>query len=696
MVLGLALLMAQQPALISLETGYGTAAEALAKVSAASGVTLQAQGEVAKEELLIAVSDVSLEDLRVRIAQALDASWTESGGVWILVRTPQDAALERERALTARAADIEKAVGPEGGSYQPLSDAEVATLKSAFERLMQQRSGSFDQGAWQTIQENQPGTRLGRSLAGQMGARTLAAIPLDTRVVFSMRPTRRQEGFPRGVTEAFAAFGRDSKRILDAVQGENYYTYGLRQAVSGQEFAVEVSRTMNGLEMSLLTVRAQEEGEENVPGRIEESPMFSSTSWVNEPPAPPKELTEPMIMEFDESLRKNLGGMFARAMSESPEGRKAAQDWLIAIGGMPERVILPIAVKAMSAGGRDVVLNPSSFSWVAPFQVVAMSGMSGGSQPTELPEKMDLRPMFGFPKMWIGDWMIDENWLLGRPYSREDDEAMQSDPQALVRLMSKADSLTLRDVARFAAESGSRSMNNENFLKAMFVGGLAEMTSLYQPENWHVMRLLGTLSNAEWDALMRSGSVPFVNVTGAQRRILEQILYSDLIGSSWPVDEEGKFSRWNGSWEQAEPTFVYANGLPQNISLRAASGSNPILSIGYRTEEGREVSTEGELSTVAYWMVMREKGYTEGIPEVLWVQPQNRRFEVIGVVFDGKWTRSTSISSAAGPSAGTGSRMSLAQLPADMKAELEKLLKQYREMELEPPGQEGGGGVAPP
>lgn len=696
MVLGLALLMAQQPALISLETGYGTAAEALAKVSAASGVTLQAQGEVAKEELLIAVSDVSLEDLRVRIAQALDASWTESGGAWVLTRTAQDAARERERAIGLRAADIERAMGPGGGSYQPLSDEDLANLKRAYERLMQDRSGRFDQGSWQTIQENQPATRFGRAVAGLMGARTLAEIPLDTRMVFSVRPTRRQESFPRGVMEAHAAFGRDSKRISDVVQEDNPYAYSLRQVADGQVFAVAVTRTMNGLEMSLLTERKPADGEPDSAGRIEQTPLFSSISWAGEPPSAPKELTEPMMMEFDDELRKGLGGMFTSQFSESSDSQKAARDWLFANGGMPERVILPIAVKAMSAGGRDVVMNPFSFSWVGPFQVVAMSGMSGGGEAALLPEKVDLRSMFGFPKMWSGDWVIEGNWLLGRPYSREDDESMQADPQALVRLMSKADSLSLRDVARFAMESGSRSMYNENFLKAMFVGGLAEMTSLYQPENWHVMRLLGTLSNAEWDALMRSGSVPFVNVTGAQRRILEQILYSDLIGSSWPVDEEGKFSRWSGSWEQAEPTSVYANGLPQNISLRAASGSNPILSIGYRTEEGREVSTEGELSTVAYWMVMREKGYTEGIPEVLWVQPQNRRFEVIGVVFDGKWTRSTSISSAAGPSAGTGSRMSLAQLPADMKAELEKLLKQYREMELEPPGQEGGGGVAPP
>jgi len=692
MWLGLALVLGQPLTVVSMETGYGTVGSALEKLSAVSGVALRAEGDVAREELLVSVSDVRLEDLRVRIAEATDASWTEVDGVWTLVRTAEDAARERNRAIASRMASLAKGVGAAAGMYEPMSDADVAAFLLTYERARTLRDEAGQRAAWSAVRNQEPLARLGRVLPALLGTREIARVPLNERRVFSLQPTRMQTEFPRGVREAHLAFLQDARRVYDSLPPDVQSRSLLARRGRGAEFEVEVRRSMNGTEISLLTDNLLPMGDGGFVPYLDRVNVFNSIPWEDEMPVVMPELTEPMVIRFDEGMRATLGEVLTVPGASQLDARQEMRRWLISVDAKPDRVILPLALKAMAAGGRDVVWSPISLAYFSVLMISMTSARGADGQSTGFPETVDLRPLFGYPEEWVGDWTVSGSWLVGRPASREDDRVLRADSRALLRLLQVEGAPTLRDVARFAAGSESDSPDNENLMAATFLAEIPQLTGLIRPETWPLLQLLGSLSDGEWAQLRERGRLSLENVSSARRRMLERTLYADLIGSDWPVDGRGKFSRAMNQSGRVEPTRQFAAGLPARLELRAQSGADDELMTLIRDERGQERRQAVDLSIVAYWMVMRERGQTTGIPQVVGFELMTQEFEVMGVVFDGKWTRTAATDFQRLNRPGV---LQMDELPEATRVRLEELIREYRTQDLSPP-RSGGGGVAPP
>lgn len=692
MTLSFGLVLALSPAVVTVQTGYGTVGSALEKVSAVSGVTLRAQGDVAREELLVSVSAVTLEDLRGRIAEATDATWTEAGGVWTLVRTAEDSARERNRAIASRMASLSKGVGAAAGEYVPMSNTDVAAFQLIYERARTLRDEAGQRAAWLAIRDLEPLARLGRALPGLLGTQEIARVPLNERRVFSLQPTRMQTEFPRGVREAHLAYLRDARRVFDSLPLDLQMNSSLARRGRGAEFEVEVRRSMNGTELSLLTDSALPTGDGDFTPYLDRVTVFNSIPWEDEMPAVMPELTEPMEMRFDEEMRTTLGGVLAEPGGSQFDARQGMRRWLVSVDAEPERVILPLALQAMASGGRDVVWSPMSLAYFSVLMIPMTSARGADGRPPGFPETVDLRPLFGYPEEWAGEWTVSGSWLVGRPASREDDRVLRADSRALLRLLQVEGTVTLRDLARFAAGSKSDSPDNENLLTATFLADIPQLAGLIRPETWPLLQLLGSLSDGEWAQLRELGRLSLENVSGARRRMLERTLYADLIGSDWPVDDRGEFSRAINRSGRVEPTRQFAAGLPARIEMRAQGGANDELMTQIRDERGQEGMRAVDLSTVAYWIVMRERGQTTGIPEVLGFELMTHEFEVMGVVFDGRWTRTAATDFQRLNRPGV---LQMDELPEATRVRLEELIWEYRTQDLSPP-RSGGGGVAPP
>lgn len=142
-----------------------------------------------------------VRELMDGIAEAVNASWVEVNGEWVLSRTKKHEDLDRMRETIYRQAAIARSLTLAKLS-EPFTELHALSLveqRKAYYAQDQEPKGGYE------LHMQSPVGRFGFRILDALGAKELAEIPAGRTVVFSSRPTPRQRALPAAVTTSLLA-----------------------------------------------------------------------------------------------------------------------------------------------------------------------------------------------------------------------------------------------------------------------------------------------------------------------------------------------------------------------------------------------------------------------------------------------------------------------------------------------------------
>lgn len=371
-----------------------------------------------------------------------------------------------------------------------------------------------------------------------------------------------------------------------------------------------------------------------------------------------------------------MHGIWGTSRSVELDESQADREWrrrasaVIESGGRPERALYERLGRGLLSAGRDVVLSPgqgfgqSLMNWTT-----AQDGT----------RRFDARTLFTPRIVSDTELRLEGDWILGRPLLRGMNEERRADAEALVEFLRAGRTVTLRDVARFTRESGATLRRNSNTQVLWAQIGMGGIHERLLTSDWTMLRLLGTLSETEWQEMERLGSVSMSASAPSRRLLLERLLYRDPIGRA-------------GETTRVEPTTVFGMGLPDVIRLSVREGIRERDMVGVNSAEGLSV-TEGGLALAAHWRVLRESYGRLDVGEPIWFQRVPHRMATVTLTFGDGFTRESEF--LLGRDFGVTPRYRLDGLTGAMREEYERAL-QMRRAEWEQRNRARGEGVAPP
>ena len=195
----------------------GTAKTVFEQLSKASGVSLIPGGQVASDPILVNVKDVTVDELRAKIAEALKGEWRKEGSGWVLHRGPNIEAAELRTEMATRVAQFKQNLATavaEQAQVKNFNDDEAKKLNAAQEKMKDEMGRQAGSGAirisgdFNSISRKTPAARAIASLPSARPPR--AACPAGWR----RRPGSRASGrLPRASrTGPVAARGRAAPR----------------------------------------------------------------------------------------------------------------------------------------------------------------------------------------------------------------------------------------------------------------------------------------------------------------------------------------------------------------------------------------------------------------------------------------------------------------------------------------------------
>gem|GEM_PF-4398959 len=168
----------------------------LAEISQATGVRHEAAENIRREIVLVHVVAVKPQDLRERLAKALNASWKTEGDGWRLYRSSEQARDEAVAEQSARRARLAQWIAESRVPAvfdAPKLASELASKLQAFQGARDRTRAEL-----RRFDADGPAGRLTRRALAAIGAAELARIPSWTTVVYATRPTPAERALPSG------------------------------------------------------------------------------------------------------------------------------------------------------------------------------------------------------------------------------------------------------------------------------------------------------------------------------------------------------------------------------------------------------------------------------------------------------------------------------------------------------------------
>ncbi len=189
-----------------------------------ANMRLVAGASVREDVVGIASPKRPVRELMDGIAEAVNATWTEKGGEWVLARTKDQESEDRKQEVEFRRKQIARTLS-QGNLKEPFTSLHAQSLA---ERRKAIYSGDQEFRQIQDLDRRSPVGRFGFRVLEAIGLEALADIPPNRTVVFSSRPTARQRRLLPNVASAlFAEFVKEQQMYADAAKKvEGYFPLG--------------------------------------------------------------------------------------------------------------------------------------------------------------------------------------------------------------------------------------------------------------------------------------------------------------------------------------------------------------------------------------------------------------------------------------------------------------------------------------
>jgi hypothetical protein len=307
---------------VSLSLPAMSVERSLAELSTKAGVPLVAAAPVRQEILILRLVKLPLCVAMDKIASATAAEWQKTPAGFQLVRTPEGVRKLQEQERAAEIERVRAALGKLSAiSDQPWNDEKAKGLANGLESLQRSYNPQHvPDGFWLRYEgalRQAPAGRAVRRMLPLLDPVELATLPVGERVVFSTQPTRVQrplKGDPGPVLESFYREQSIWASALERVPSESGNDAGItlisdadRSALSARPSKILVAATRYASDAGIALEAMIVASDGKIVGQ-------SSVALTESAPPSAVASTEPMPGETAIALSDDAAAMAARVL----------------------------------------------------------------------------------------------------------------------------------------------------------------------------------------------------------------------------------------------------------------------------------------------------------------------------------------------------------------------------------------------
>jgi hypothetical protein len=660
-------------------------------LSEEAGLSLSAHDSVREHVVLLHIRRGSVREAMDALAEATHARWFQQDGKHVLRRPAElQAQLEREelqlRAERVRAAIAELTPRIEGAFDEQAAKSLLQRLISMRQRISQSDGDWNAQGAYEALWQEGPMMRALLKLVKSIPPEELGSIRNPERRVYKVDPTKMQRPFGPGAREVLEQLATDlalwsritgSAEIPALNRGEivsdPLATRGSSLPQDLSRLAVIVTDGFGGQgPFCNLTIL---DGNEHVLAQLH-LPTFRRSTVFDLAYAPAAKTPQSRVALSQES--EALVQVIKRVMGQ-PDGSKVAQ---VDAGA----ILDPVAHDPISFLPQDVVMGLANDSesnvaaWIPDDQFAALAFLLLNRQLTLDEAEVAITADPGGLRL-----ERRSGWLIGRPSlpleairTAVGREALHSAIQSIRR----DGRMTLLNSATFAAAQP----RDDRGISFLYLSAFDNAyRSMLDANNRNVLRLYGSLTGPQREALEQGATQIFSTLQAPVRQVIHDLTYGSSLRNQEVIDANS-FGRRH---PVLEPTEFLPNGVPRDALLSIKKEERSIIVAFQRGEDGEHRAFRPmDANAIAYMVVQKESssGQPSASPEIDGFALGTQRVLRVRVTYSPvAWHEFPLIENWFMP----GSKPSpWKELPADIRTQIETMIEHYR-AQRQPPAKRG-------
>ncbi len=641
------------------------------------GVQMKPSGSVMKDFIIVRFDQVPVEEAMKRLADGINATWTQSNGVNYLTRTALQENNEKRDAKAAAAKLIQDWLDKRKVEGQVTIEGATKLIEDVLPTLKANPGGNFDQQAYERQRELEKGGPLSRYLTRilkEIGAQSLSDIEEGERVQYVIDPTPKQRKLPDG--EAFKQF-----TIENEIYKEALMRTGARERLNSEgsmysslihpymDYYGETKSTVLTVhrQRNMYSVRFEIVGH----GSVQESIQPDR----EKPEGMPKELLEQKGDYEPTQIERELGNVakviFGGRGDSVPVSAAAVGVLSDPVTNEPLTVFgSKWLIDSSKAMGKNLVGVMSDDCYLAGMFIVSQEKMGFGQFWTFLPQ------------MGTGyNVKIEDKWLTLYPKGPIEVRENRLDREEWKRAIARGApgrQATLEELASFAALSDDEMSVMIATLPAVFMGHGISMDQLQRDGNMQALRLFGRLTALQQKATRNGGAEMLLSrLPVGPLRAVDSLVNGQnaKIGQDRAVIGWGEPHQVYASGTDSDPLRLLPRGYPPASVVRVYAMKKDVVHQQRGTGYGR---SEGVLpDTIAQQMAYAEvwpESYQYMLPlfamssaEQLFIEFE---FTNVGFMYHRMQVDFLPKDTVFKP---------LKDLPAGVRGEIEAALKKYRE-----------------
>lgn len=550
------------------------------QLSQTAHVPMMAPRAFQSDIVVVRAKDARLKDLMDRIADLSAGTWEQKPEGYVLVRSGQKLRAEESDEYAHQVEMFQKSIDKQKKALATLEPWSEQTAKTIAFGLMDTQktgtNGSFDGRAWQRIQgldEKAPGGRaIGRVLAN-LEAKDLAALPTDYKIVFSDRPNRLQRQLPASVVPALSDLVAEqnlwsdvANRIIGDQAGGLYSSAAwMKKSFRGEvgKILLTVSKSINNdnINANIELIVADRKGSVIVRSNRNLNTYGSDNEFKMPTPEAGEQEIPPSPMA---AAAKGI------YMSESGDRKPLAKELL-------NQILNPEKFEPLAIGSGDMLVKMATMKNVnlvaaLPDDSFTM-GLMGGMQKVTPSMLLKLLTLFMNVKQSDG-WVSLSSKLPATARSERVDRVILGNYLRAVYAKGHA---TLDDAAAYAMAVPGQLWDSLGFQMSM----LATKSQQGEYFDANMLRFYAQLTPIQRQTLARGASIPLAGLQPSLMELVNKMVFGEnsnlqpIQDQSQPLNAEDWDSFYNGL--SREPTELFAQGLPNNSSLKLKDSSSKVL-----------------------------------------------------------------------------------------------------------------------
>lgn len=666
-------------------------------LSAQNKVKLKAVGFMSRQVVLVDIKDQPLDLFMRHLATITAGAWTQNGDTYELAESSTALKADEQADIANRAAGFARSIKEQAKTIdaQPINEGEMyrrlADLKAMWDQIQSNPddpTGAVYEKA-QKLQDALPTNQLIRKILVTLPTTELAALPLDSRVVFATSPNRLQRPLPNAAQQALRQFSQDFGMLSAALARFPKEQMEMFTSTMGGFFA-------KGSPSKILLSCTRYAGDNiAIEAQIlDQRGGILATSSANisgmEIPEEGKSATKPVVDEKNEKPlkvsdeSKTFYALVSRGMDGSKGGLELVKDPL------KEKVLNPEQFDPLSFGISDLLLGAAEDRKKPIIALVPDSAFlyDGGSlKASQFFQQLEDMTMMNIEEK--------DGWIFGRPSRPSDARFARVNRAAfgqLLRQIYKQGRVNLNNLSTFAIAQGNNPGYDSFYVQVLYSLFGTYMAG-YDLSNWEANKFYGYLGEQGRQAIANR-VVAFSNLPKDAQNEIAKLVYKqpaigigdlDGVGFSTEVSEDATFNPC------MDPTERLPNGIPGNSQVRLSLIEEPVVipATGFGYPMGS--------AELASQVAMEER------PDLFpWAQESklpdrfrlaNRMAFSFDFQFGGNMTYQLPMWDY---QVKDNQIFGKGQLPDSFKAEYDKQLKEMREAYKNMKSQNGRGGGAPP